>query len=202
MDMEQDWKAQRTEATRVGLVAQFDQARRVTALESAIKYEIEAADRMRAQMMAAIECAAVERSEHAARLAHRDSVIAQQAATVGTLRAELASAMRAIAGWSADHTPALTLGLRRADIEYEGIDLVADYDIVPGYDDESEECEAASLIRVWHEGADITGLMSEEAFDACEAQCQAALDDWIGDERDELATAGVLSLREAQEVAA
>ena len=45
-------------------------------------------------------------------------------------RAELAAAMRTIESWSADHTPALTLGLRRCDAEHGGVDLVADYDVL------------------------------------------------------------------------
>lgn len=86
MDM-MDWKAARIEQ-----VARDDMARRLNALESALRYEVEAADRMRQQMMAAINCAAVERAEHADTLAARDRTIAKQAIQVGTLRADLNAA--------------------------------------------------------------------------------------------------------------
>jgi len=213
MDMEHDWKAQRTEAARAGLVADLDVARRCAALEVSLRFEADA----HAKTKETLAYAAKTMTQHAADIAHlnecrrdevaarddmiasRDRVIAQQAATVGTLRAELAAAMRTIESWSADHTPALKTGLRRCDATFRNIDMVVDYDVVPGIDDNGEDCEAVETHGVWIGSVDVSALLSDEADESLSEQAQQSLDDWCADEAEELAAAGVPSLREPVE---
>lgn len=167
MDMAtDDWKAVRNERARVELVERMDAARRVTALESALKYEAEAADRMRTQMMAAIECAAIERAEHADTLAHRDSVIAQQAATVGTLRAELAAAIDA--QLPGEKESAYTV---RAEVDLDGDTFTCDF----FWDAQHQIVE--SIDSVWIGSMNVGPYLSDETMDGL----AAALERWHED---------------------